>query len=192
MMQAKQIPTTRRQFSKWLAAAAGAAAAPLAATSALASSDDDGALLQLQEQVFEAWEAWHAHDDEIYGPCGLDKLRRAEYDRLLEQEKERGSYISSRERWDVVFQNPEVQRLDQLVVLSEQHFERMAALVEQMWSIPAKTEAGRSAKVEVLLTCVMDWRDPDEAMDWRPLMARRLLIDLVGGKEAESFREIYA
>jgi hypothetical protein len=55
-----------------------------------------------------------------------------------------------------------------------------------------KTEIGRSAKVSVLLTCLLDWRLPDEEMDWRELMARRLLVDFVGGEEAQSFREIYA
>ncbi|WFU28358.1 hypothetical protein QA649_19710 [Bradyrhizobium sp. CB1717] len=189
MTQATQTPTTRRQFSKWLAAAtAGAATATVSAT-ALTSPADDSALLQLRDQIFEAWEASHAYDDDL---CRLPELRRAEYERLLEQEKTGGQYISARERWDAVFAIPEVQRLDHLVVLSEQHFERMARLVERMWGIPAKTEAGRSAKVEVLLSCIMDWRDPDGEMDWRPLMARRLLVDLVGGAEAESFREIYA
>jgi hypothetical protein len=53
-------------------------------------------------------------------------------------------------------------------------------------------EIGRSAKVSVLLTCLLDWRLPDEEMDWRELMARRLLVDFVGGEEAQSFREIYA
>lgn len=137
----------------------------------------------------EAWEAAHAHDDETYT---LDAVRRAEYERLLEQEKTRGQYISHSERWDVVFSMPEVQRLDALVVLSEQHDQRMADLIDEMWAIPATTEAGRSAKVGVLLSCIMDWRQPDDEMGWHELRARRLLIDLVGGEEAESFREIYA
>lgn len=68
----------------------------------------------------------------------------------------------------------------------------MADLIDETWAIPAKTEAGRSAKVGVLLACIMDWRLPDDEMGWHELMARRLLIDLVGREEAESFREIYA
>lgn len=55
----------------------------------------------------------------------------------------------------------------------------MAGLIDQMWAIPALTEAGRSAKVSVVLSCILDWRKPDEEMDWRELMARRLLVDLV-------------
>ncbi|MHC2273528.1 hypothetical protein ACVME8_000139 [Bradyrhizobium diazoefficiens] len=160
-----------------------------AAAMALASPADDAALLQLNEDIFQAWEASHAHDDEIYR---LEEVRKAEYERLLEQETAQGQYISVRERWDLVYSTPEVQRLDQLVILSEQHFLRMADLIDKMWAIPAKTEAGRSAKVQVLLSCVLNWRDPDEEMDWQLLMARRLLVDLVGGEEAESFREIYA
>ncbi len=190
-VESEDAPSRRRFLSQADGVAAGGAAMALAAIPAtvgeaasaasVASPGADSELLRLEEEILQAWEACHANDDELYGACGIDELRRAEYDRLLAQEKERGSYISARERWDVVYQNPEVRRLDQLVVLSEQHFERMAGLVEQMWGIPAKTEAGRSAKVQVLLTCVMDWRDPDEAMDWRPLMARRLLTDLVTG-----------
>lgn len=193
-MQAISTPTTtRRTFSKWLAAAAaGAGATATVATTALASHDDDSALLQLKEEIFQAWEAANAHNDEIYGPCGLDTARTAEYYRLLEQEERLGSFISSEERWRLVFELPEVKRLDRLVTLSEEHFERMAGLIDRMWGVPATTEAGRSAKVSVLLSCVMDWRDPDEEMGWRELIARRLLIDLVGGEEAESFREIYA
>jgi len=51
------------------------------------------------------------------------------------------------------------------------HTVQMAALIDKMWAIPAKTELGRSAKVSVLLACILDWRNPDEEMDWRELMA---------------------
>lgn len=96
MKQAISTPTTRRTFSKWLAAAAAGAAMAIPAT-ALASPDDDRALLQLEEEIFQAWEASHAHDDEIYGPNGLNEVRNAEYGRLLEAEKAQGRFMSSRE-----------------------------------------------------------------------------------------------
>ena len=50
--QAISTATTRRTFTKWLAAAtAGAATMP---ATALASRDDDNALLRLEEDIFEA------------------------------------------------------------------------------------------------------------------------------------------
>jgi hypothetical protein len=188
MTQAMQIPTTRRQFSKWLAAAAGAATATAPVTS-LASPHDDSALLGLEEAIFEAWAASHAHDDEIQR---LEKVRRADYERRLQEETKALKFISMTARWDAVRATPDGRELARLVKLSERHHERMAGLADQMWAIPAKTERGRSAKVGVLLSCILDWREPDEEMDWRQIMARRLLVDLVGGGEAESFREVFA
>lgn len=189
-MQANQKSTTRRQFAKWLAAAtAGAGASATMAATALASSDDDSALLQLEEQIFDAWHAANADNDET---CRISEVRSAVYDKLVEAEKAQLRFISSRDRWELVFSDPEVQRLDRLVTLSDQHWGRMNELVERMWAIPANTEAGRNAKVIVLLSCILDWRDRDEELDWRPFMARRLLIDFVGGEAAESLRGQFA
>lgn len=181
----------RRALLAGLVAAAPAAAiASLPSVTALAASpDDDSALLRLEEQIFEAWWAANEHNDEIQR---LDAVRRAEYDRRLEEEKAKCQYLSAVARWDAVNSTPDGRELDRLVILSDQHYERMAGLIDKMWAIPAKTELGRSAKVSVLLSCILDWRKPDEEMDWRKLMARRLLVDFVGGEEAESFREIYA
>jgi hypothetical protein len=68
----------------------------------------------------------------------------------------------------------------------------MDRLIERMWAIPAKTEAGREAKVSVLLSCVLDWRDHDAEVDYRVSMARRLLTELVGGKASERMRDQFA
>jgi hypothetical protein len=67
----------------------------------------------------------------------------------------------------------------------------MSKLIEEMWAIPAQTDAGRKSKVLVLLTCVLggEWRDRDDQVDYRTLTARQLLIDLVGGEAAASLRE---
>lgn len=192
MKSAVSKTTTRRQFATWLAAAtAGVGAAAVAApvTTLAAAPHDDSPLLRLQEQILEAWEASHADDDDIQR---LDNIRHDEYERLLQEEVTRGQFLSANERVEVVYSTPDGRELDRLVTLSEQHTVQMAALIDKMWAIPAKTELGRSAKVSVLLACILDWRNPDEEMDWRELMARRLLVDLVGGDEAQSFREIYA
>lgn len=195
MKSAVSKTTTRRQFATWLAAAtagAGAGATAVVAvpiTAAIAPPDDDSALLKLKERIFEAWHAANADRDEI---DRLTEARRAKYDQLLSQEKARHQFISMKERWELVWSMPEFQPLERLIKSSDEHWERMFRLVEDMWAAPARTEAGRSAKVSVVLACVLDWRLPDEEMDWRELMARRLLVDLVGGEEAQSFREIYA
>lgn len=101
--------STRRTFlSKAAQAAAGSAAligAASVACPAIAApgAADDAMLLRLEKQMFEAWEAAHADDDETYT---LDAVRKAEYERLLEQEKTQGRYISHTERWDLVFSTP--------------------------------------------------------------------------------------
>ncbi len=56
----------------------------------------------------------------------------------------------------------------------------------------ARTEAGRKAKVLVLLARVLDWRGRDERVGYDVLMARRLLIDFVGGEAGASLRKQFA
>jgi len=189
-MQATSKTTTRRQFATWLAAATAGAAAAIPAT-ALASPDDDSALLQLEEQVFEAYWAGHAKNEEIY-QLGLDEHWWAEF-RRLRQEKD-GQILSEQEAWDVVAATPEGRECVRLEELRDGHWDRMAGLIDRMWALPAKTEAGRKAKALVLLVCVLgaEWQDRDEEADWHVLKARRLLIDLVGGEAAESLRESFA
>ncbi|MEZ2143218.1 hypothetical protein AAE026_13020 [Bradyrhizobium sp. DN5] len=121
MTQAIQIPTTRRQFSKWLAAATAGAATAIPAT-ALASPDDDSALLQVEEQIFEAWRASRAHDDEIQR---LDEVCRADYDRRLQEETRLQQFLSMAARRDTVDATPDGLELDRLVTLSEQHQDRV-------------------------------------------------------------------
>jgi hypothetical protein len=65
-------------------------------------------------------------------------------------------------------------------------------LTDKMWAIPAKTEAGRQAKAWVVLSCVLDWRDRDDQVDWRVQMTRRLLADLVGGEAGKKIRDRFA
>jgi hypothetical protein len=40
-----------------------------------------------------------------------------------------------------------------------------------------------------LRSCLYSSRKRDDQVDWRTLMARQLLIDIVGGDAAESLRE---
>lgn len=54
--------------------------------------------------------------------------------------------------------------------------------MRRMWSIPARTDAGRQAKVHILfLHCLGDdWREPDREADWDVEMTRALLCELAG------------
>ncbi|MHC2585396.1 hypothetical protein [Bradyrhizobium diazoefficiens] len=181
-----QAAPTRRQFATWMAAAtagAGAAAVAVPVTTLAAAPDDDAALLKLKERIFEAWHASNEHDDEIRR---LERARAAKHEEL-EQEG-----MSADDRWALVFSLPEFQRLERLIESSQDHFDRMSVLIDKMWAVTALTEAGRAAKVSVLLTCILRWRDPDGEMDWHEFMARQLLVDLVGGEAAESLRQQFA
>jgi hypothetical protein len=182
-----QTPTTRRQFSKFLAAMAGATAAVPA--TAFASPDDDSELLKLEEEIFDAWWAVNAHNDEI---ARLDDIRRDEYERLLAQEKAEGRFIGYEERWQAASSTPDGRELARLVTITTQHAERMTSLIDKVWAIPAHTEAGRQAKADVAICCVLDWRDRDDEVGWRVRTTRRLLADLVGGEAGRNMREQFA
>jgi hypothetical protein len=150
------------------------AAMPVAAT---AMTADDSVLLKLEEQIFELYEAAHAHDDEIY------KVR---------QESEAiSSALTSKQRWDLVAAMPESKEHTRLVTLGKPFFARMEALIEQMFAITAHTADGRHAKVSVLLTCVMgkEWCRIDKDIDYDIKMARKLLIEFIGGEPGEMLRD---
>jgi hypothetical protein len=64
----------------------------------------------------------------------------------------------------------------------EKLFEEAAVrLWGRLMALPAKTQAGRSAKVRAfLLLQGDDWRGPDEEMDWDKSMVRSLLGEFAG------------
>jgi hypothetical protein len=70
----------------------------------------------------------------------------------------------------------------------------MEALIAEMFATPAHTPEGRRAKVMVLLGCIStdDWRSIDEHTDYPILMARKLLIEFVGGEPGEQLRDQFA
>jgi hypothetical protein len=70
--------------------------------------------------------------------------------------------------------------------------EWQALPIDQMLAIPAHTEAGRHAKVTVVLVCVLNWRDTDDRVSRQTLIARQLFADLVGGEAGKSLREQFA
>jgi hypothetical protein len=67
----------------------------------------------------------------------------------------------------------------------------MDALIKQMFAIPAHTADGRRAKATVLLTCIMgsEWTETDKDADYDVEMARKLLIEFIGGEPGEMLRD---
>ena len=55
-------------------------------------------------------------------------------------------------------------------------------LCERLMATPALTQAGRAAKVRVLLVDILgdDWRGPDSELDWHKSMARALFGEFAG------------
>jgi len=154
---------------------------------------DDAELVKLEEQIFEQYEGAHALDDEIYRVFEIwgDEVKRLDREAIVDHLQGR-SALTSDERWQLVKAMPESKEHTRLVELTEPFFARMDALIKQMFAIPAHTADGRRAKVAVLLTCIMpsEWRtETDKDADYDIEMARKLLIEFVGGEPGEMLRD---
>ncbi len=70
----------------------------------------------------------------------------------------------------------------------------MDDLIKQMFAMPAHTAEGHRAKVTVLLGVILgdDWNRVDEETDYPELMARKLLIEYIGGEPGEMLRDQFA
>jgi len=194
--------TSRRRF---LSQAAGAAAGgavlalatsqPIAAASAPAAQLNESTLLKFEEQIFEQYQGATAYDDEI---VRLAEIWHAESKRLYEEslarEVQAGTYLTPQQRWALVSGTPSQREHDRIVALQDPFYERMDALVKQMFATPAHTAEGRRAKATVLLGVIMDydWRGVDAETDYPELMARKLLIEFIGGEPSEMLRDQFA
>jgi hypothetical protein len=149
---------------------------------ACAASQDDSALVKLEEQIFKQYEGATAFDDEI---IRLSEIWTTESNRLYYASLEGNCPLS------LVTEMPASVEHDRLCKLQRPFYERMDALVKEMFAIPAHTPEGRRAKAEVLLGCIMgdDWRHVDKETDYPELMARKLLIEFIGGEPGESLRD---
>ena len=190
MAQADSHNSTRRAF---LSNAAGATAA-VVSTKAIALPADDGALLELEEQIFEQHELATAHDDEMERLAAIWQPESERlYQEALLQEVQAGKYLTAQERWARVAVRPVVKAHTRLCRLQEVHFAKMGTLVKQMWAIPALTPEGRRAKVLVALCMLPDsWRVVDDEVDYGIREARQLLIELIGGEPGEQLRDQFA
>jgi hypothetical protein len=156
---------------------------------------DDRRLLELEEQIFEEYEGACAFDAEI---MRLSEIWTAEGRRLYEEslstESGTGTYLTPQARWAMATDMPECREHSRLVKLQDPFYARMDALVKQMFATPARTAEGRRAKATVLLGCIMgdDWRRPDAETDYPEMMARKLLIEFIGGGPGEELRAQFA
>jgi hypothetical protein len=180
----------RRGFLTSLAAGASVAVA-VVATKAVALPQDDSALVKLEEQIFEQYEAATAYDDEI---IRLSDIWTAESHRLYQESLSSDRALTPDERWALVTDMPESREHSRLCRLQDPFYVKMDALVRQMFATPAHTAEGRRAKATVLLGVIMgdDWRCVDAETDYPEQMARRLLIEFVGGEPGEMLRDQFA
>jgi hypothetical protein len=188
--------TSRRRFLAFAGAASAVTAGSLAVAAApmhqaCTAPQDDRALLKLEEQIFEQYEAAHAYDPEL---IRLSEIWITEAKRLANEAYAGRSSLTHKEQWDLVRAMPESEEHDRLVDLQNPFFDRMDAYMKQMFAMPARTEEGRRAKVSVLLSCVMDsdWRHVDEETDQPIRQARNLLIEFIGGEPGEMLRGQFA
>jgi hypothetical protein len=173
----------RRGFlSKTASVAAGAVLIGVAIIPAGANADD-GVLLKLEEQIFEVHHAAESSNDEIKR---LQGIFHAEANRLLGR-----SDLTERQHRELVDAMPECRECERLINISDAHWSRIFDLVDEMWATPAQTEAGRKAKVAVLLGVLMgrEWTLVDEDTDYRVLRGRQLLIEFIGGEPAKQLRD---
>ena len=186
------VPSRRRFLSQAAGLAAGGTALALATVTPTPAAADDSALLKLEEQIFEQHEAAHAFDDEIDRTLAIWTAEgiRLEREALKEQLAGRPT-LTSKERWELVRAMPESKEHNRLATLQDPFFDRRNALIKQMFAMPAHTADGRRAKVTVLLACVMgsEWTETDKDADYDIEMARKLLIEFVGGEPGEMLRD---
>jgi hypothetical protein len=154
--------------------------------------DGSTRLMTLEKQIFEAYDAAHAYTEEIERCMSV---WRDEWLRLDAEARAAGIQLANH-GLDSVNERcaAEIAEQNRLTALQTPHYERMDELIKEMWAIPARTSDERRAKVWVLLVCIMrdDWRGHDDAADYDIRMARKLLIEFVGGQPADILADQFA
>jgi hypothetical protein len=186
--------TSRRRFLTVAAVASAASATALAAAAMpvhQACMADDSALLKLEEQIFEQYEAAGAFDPEM---IRLQDIWTAELKRLTDAFYTGQSELTREAIWERVKAMPESREHTRLGKLQDPFYLKMDALIRQMFATPAHTAEGRRAKAAVLISCIMgsDWQGAEENTEYPESMARKLLIEFVGGEPGEMLRDQFA
>jgi hypothetical protein len=174
-----------------------AAALPVAAPAMPSTADqgalDDGALLKLEQQIFEHKEAISKLEPEAERLAGVWSK---EDHRMHDEFEATQTGPTFDERRAIVETMPEFEECMRLRGLQEREREAADGLVKQMWEIEAQTPEGRRAKLIVLLGYVMEndeWRDAKQpGVTFDVTLARDLMIELVGGEPGAQLQAQFA
>jgi hypothetical protein len=192
------VQSRRRFLSQAAGVAAGGAVLALAAipparaaaapASALAN---DGRLLEMVNRIFELRDVIDESDPEI---VRLQNIWTEEMLRLYEASLTGECTLSKEERSAAVAAMPECIEHKRLVELQRPHCLAQDELIKQVLATPALTPEGKQEKFFVLLNFVMPdgWRENDKRADYDIEQARKFMIELIGGEEAEQLREGFA
>jgi hypothetical protein len=165
--------TSRRRFLGALAASPilGALAVPAIAS---AAQDDDAELLELEAEINRLRGVVHGIEATRIEP--FDE----EYERILRQDVTDETMKAAWAYSDGVGRSAAIGETYEL-------FQRqIEPLLGRLFDTPARTDAGRAAKVRVLLAYMGDeWRGPHQDLDWHIQHARRLFGQFAGLTEAD-------
>lgn len=203
MIKADRVPSTpplntsainksRRSFFAQAAVigiAGGALGMTLPLPAPAAAADDDARLLELEQLILEQERQAGQYDEEIYEAF---QAWTGEWERLKKQVALGRLELSKDEIWEQLRTYPGSVEHSRLTALQEPHDIEAARLTREMWSILAKTQEGRRAKVNVMLLSIGGdkWRESEEDCDWDVVMARHLIFELLGGQEAKALRDL--
>jgi hypothetical protein len=167
--------TTRRLFI-----AAGTAAAVCASIKrAAASTGDDDEIIALSTEILRL--------HEIVEDIGAKRVEpfEDEFQRLVHQGDRR---LSREQRFDAAFAFSQKSGRDKAIHDQNEINGKAVSLFERLTAIPATTQAGRAAKVRVLLVYVLgsEWRGTAAKIDdWAIEQARSLLGEFAGMSDEE-------
>jgi hypothetical protein len=152
---------------------------------------EDQSLLDLERDILDVHRQATADDEEI-SQCM--HAWRDEWLRLDKEAKDGRINLTQEEISEAVGKLPSVARQKVLNEIAQPHYDRMDDLIEKMWAIPARTAEGKRAKFQVLLICIAksDWLDNEHDADYDTRMIRSLLLELLGGEQAERFKKQFA
>jgi hypothetical protein len=158
-------------------------AAALTATSAtldpVSAKNDDGEVLSLASEILRLNELAHLDDDEMI------RLQSIWYDEGIRLRND--AKYTPQEQWEMVKAMPESAEHTRLVKKADPYFESADRLMKRLWPLPAKTNEGKAAKVQVLFAYVLgeEWHRTDDDVDSDVELTRQLLFELAGTSGSE-------
>jgi hypothetical protein len=153
-------------------------AAALTATSAIcdpaSAEGDDGELLSLASEILRLNELAHQDDDEM---VRLHEIWQDELLRLHHEAKH-----TADQQWQIVEAMPESAEHTRFVEKADGYLDSADRLTKRLWSLTAKTNEGKAAKLQVLFAYVLgeEWHQPDEEANMDIELTRQLLFELAG------------